>query len=137
MAAKDNLSPSFIDKTSFWWAGLCAICHPGGGPTEFDRDGFKFYDEATGRFGYENLGLTATDVALDGDYTEVSNKTGEIRMAPWDVTGVVQSSGSGFVIDEGLVMTNAHVVSDSRLLLLQTHDDPDMHVAEVLHIAHD
>ena len=41
--------------------------------------------------------------------------------APWDATRVAETSGSGFVIEGGFVMTNAHVVSDSRLLLLQFH----------------
>ena len=50
MAAKDNLSASEIDKTSFWYGGLCAICHPGGGFTEFDRDGELYYDVVTNQF---------------------------------------------------------------------------------------
>jgi S1-C subfamily serine protease len=57
--------------------------------------------------------------------------------SPWNVSKVVESSGSGFIIEGGLVLTNAHVVSDSRLLLLQAHNDPEPHVAEVLHVAHD
>ena len=56
---------------------------------------------------------------------------------PWDVTEVAQGSGSGFVIEGGLIMTNAHVVSDSRLLVLFIHNDPEPHVAEVVHVAHD
>ena len=68
MAGKTNANASQIDKTSFWWTGLCGICHPGGGPTEFDRDGEQYYDAKTGQFGYEKLGKTAGQVTLDGDY---------------------------------------------------------------------
>lgn len=57
--------------------------------------------------------------------------------SPWDSSLVGEVSGSGFVIEGGLVMTNAHVVSDSRLLLIQTNNNPDTHVAEVVFIAHD
>lgn len=57
--------------------------------------------------------------------------------APWDVDRLAETSGSGFVIEGGLVMTNAHVVSDSRLLLLLKHNDPEPYVAEVVHVAHD
>jgi hypothetical protein len=80
-----------MDKTSFWWTGLCGICHTGGGPSEFDRDGHKYYDFVTGEFGYEKLGLTAGDVTLDGDYAEINTSNGTLRAAPWDVTGVAEA----------------------------------------------
>jgi S1-C subfamily serine protease len=57
--------------------------------------------------------------------------------APWDVTGVRASSGSGFVIDGGLLLTNAHVVSDARLLLLYLHGDPTPHKARAVMLGHD
>lgn len=91
MAAKDNARASDIDKTSFWWTGMCGACHPGGGPSEFDRDGRKYFDVATGKFGYESLGKAAADVLLDGDYAEVSNVNGALRAAPWDKTGVAEA----------------------------------------------
>lgn len=90
MAAKTNASASDIDKTTFWWTGLCGTCHPGGGPSEFDRDGELLYDVASGQFGYEKLGKVAADVTLDGDYSEVSNQTGALSEARWDVTGVAE-----------------------------------------------
>lgn len=77
-----------MDKTSFWYGGLCAICHPGGGFTEYDRDGHLYYDVATSQFGYEKEGLTAGDVTVDGDYAEINHMTGARRDAPWNVTGV-------------------------------------------------
>ena len=76
-----------MDKSSFWWTGLCAICHPGGGPSEFDRNDNLYYDVATGSFGYEPG--AADD--FDGDYGEVSNASGSYRVAPWDVTGVLEA----------------------------------------------
>lgn len=57
--------------------------------------------------------------------------------SPWDTTRVGRSYGSGFVVSGGLVMTNAHVISDSRLLLIQPWNDPESHPAEVVHVAHD
>ena len=87
MAEVDNDNASQIDKTSFWWTGLCGICHPGGGPSEFDRDGNLYYDVATGAFGYEPG--AADD--FDGDYGDVSNQTGAYKVAPWDVTGVLEA----------------------------------------------
>jgi hypothetical protein len=91
LAGKTNTNESAIDKTSFWWVGLCGICHPGGGPSEFDRDGELYYDVKTDEFGYEKLGLSAGDVTLDGDYAEINTSNGTLRAAPWDVTGVAEA----------------------------------------------
>lgn len=57
--------------------------------------------------------------------------------APWDALRSTQSSGSGFVVAGGLIMTNAHVVSDARHLVVYRNGDPEPHQAEVLHVAHD
>ena len=56
---------------------------------------------------------------------------------PWEVSGVRPSSGSGFVIKGGLILTNAHVVSDARLLLLYVHNDPTPHKASAVVLGHD
>lgn len=57
--------------------------------------------------------------------------------SPWEVTQVSVSSGSGFVVEGGAIMTNAHVVSDSKLLLLFLDRDPTPYPARVIHVAHD
>ena len=88
MAGKDNTTESDIDKTSFFWTGQCGACHPGGGGGEYDRDGETYYDAVTGKFGYEKLGKSAADVALDGDYAFVNPGSGMSMPAPWQVTGV-------------------------------------------------
>ena len=88
LASKDNTSPSDMDQTAFMWVKECAGCHSGGGPGEFDRDGHRFYDVATGQFGYELEGLTAGEVGLDGDYSMLDRSAATTSLAPWDVTGV-------------------------------------------------
>ncbi len=57
--------------------------------------------------------------------------------APWGTYSVGKSTGSGFVIQGGLVMTNAHVVSDSRMLLIYLNNDPRPYEATVKHMGHD
>jgi S1-C subfamily serine protease len=57
--------------------------------------------------------------------------------APWN-SGVVQRGiGAGFVIDGSRILTNAHVVSDSRYLTVEREGDPNKYPATVLFIAHD
>jgi len=56
---------------------------------------------------------------------------------PWEVSGVAPILGSGFVIEGGQILTNAHVASDSRFIILFLHNDPNPHYAVVTHIAHD
>jgi len=56
---------------------------------------------------------------------------------PWKPGKVGQGVGTGFVIDGNRVMTNAHVVSNARLILLEREGDPQQYPAHIQHIAHD
>ena len=86
LAAKDNTHPSQIDQTTFAWVKECSKCHAGGGPGEYDRDDKLAYNRVTGEFGYELLGKTPGDVALDGDYSIQDRSTGTVTPGAWDVT---------------------------------------------------
>ena len=67
----------------------------------------------------------------------VNYQQGNDWFKPWDTLPVAEVSGTGFVMAPGMVLTNAHVVSNSRLLVLYLNDDPDPHPAEVAFLAHD
>ena len=56
---------SDIDKSSYNWVLNCGACHPGGGPSEFDRQGNR-YDEYANNPG--NHVTPLGDNFLDGDY---------------------------------------------------------------------
>lgn len=56
---------------------------------------------------------------------------------PWTSGSTGKSTGSGFVISGNRILTNAHVVSDSALLLVYFHNDPTPYPAHVAAIGHD
>ncbi len=57
--------------------------------------------------------------------------------APWRFGSVGKASGSGFVIRGKRIMTNAHVVSWAREVLVRRYQDPRPYQAKVAFIAHD
>ncbi|MGI9088336.1 MAG: trypsin-like peptidase domain-containing protein [Chthoniobacterales bacterium] len=68
--------------------------------------------------------ITATDV--EPDYR-----------APWNSGGIQRGVGAGFIIDGDRIMTNAHVVSNSRYLTVEREGDPNKYPATVLFVAND
>jgi len=57
--------------------------------------------------------------------------------APWNSGGIQRGIGAGFMIDGSRIMTNAHVVSNSRYLTVERDGDPNKYPASVLFVAHD
>ena len=51
---------------------------------------------------------------------------------PWRQLPVESGLGSGFLIDGGYIMTNAHVVRDSRQVLIKRHHVAEPFVARVI-----
>ena len=56
---------------------------------------------------------------------------------PWRYSKVTGGLGSGFVIDGQRIMTNAHVVSWSKQIIVHRYQDPKPYRAEVEYIGHD
>src|SRR5213080_4231198 len=68
--------------------------------------------------------ITATSV--DPDYR-----------APWNAGGLQRGVGAGFVISGNRIMTNAHVVANSRYIIVERDGDPNKYPATVQFIAND
>ena len=68
--------------------------------------------------------ITAT--SLDPDYK-----------APWNAGTLERGVGAGFVISGNRIMTNAHVVANSRYLTVERDGDPNKYPAKVQFIAND
>ena len=56
---------------------------------------------------------------------------------PWQFGSVRRSSGTGFIIKDRKIMTNAHVVSWARQVLVKRYNDPRIYVARVRFVGHD
>ncbi|MGB1261169.1 MAG: trypsin-like peptidase domain-containing protein, partial [Akkermansiaceae bacterium] len=56
---------------------------------------------------------------------------------PWKAGRFSGGRGTGFLIGKNRFLTNAHVVSNARRLLITMHGSPQKHPARILHIAHD
>lgn len=56
---------------------------------------------------------------------------------PWNAGGFSGGIGTGFIIGKNRILTNAHVVSDARRLLVTTHGKSRKYLARVEFIAHD
>ncbi len=80
--------------------------------------------------------LAAAPVAQSLVRIEATSQEPNYRL-PWnpgEVSGVV---GAGFIIAGNRIITNAHVVSNSRFLTVSKEGDPNPYPARVLHVAHD
>ena len=56
---------------------------------------------------------------------------------PWLPGRTGGGTGTGWVVSKDRLITNAHVVSNSRFLTLEKEDDPKKYIATVEHVAHD
>jgi len=57
--------------------------------------------------------------------------------APWNSGQFSGGTGTGFIIGKNTFLTNAHVVSDARRVMITMHGSARKHPARVRHIAHD
>ncbi|PYL10026.1 MAG: serine protease [Verrucomicrobia bacterium] len=57
--------------------------------------------------------------------------------APWNAGGLQRGVGAGFVINGNRIMTNAHVVANSRYITVERDGDPNKYPAKVQFIAND
>jgi len=57
--------------------------------------------------------------------------------APWNAGGLQRGVGAGFVISANRILTNAHVVANSRYLTVERDGDPNKYPATVQFIAND
>ena len=82
----------------------------------------------------------ATTLAVDPEKAVVQIFTfsqGADWDEPWKFEQLRRSSGSGFIIKGRRIMTNAHVVSWARQLMVKRYQDPRPYAARVVFVGHD
>ena len=82
----------------------------------------------------------ATTLAVDPEKAVVQIFTfsqGADWDEPWKFEQLRRSSGTGFIIKGRRIMTNAHVVSWARQLMVKRYQDPRPYAARVVFVGHD
>jgi len=82
--------------------------------------------EASGRQGLEKSVVLLRSVRQDFDH-----------ITPWKQTAMIQSLGSGFVIEEKRILTNAHNVSNNKYLEVKKENIPRRYRCRAAFIGHD
>ncbi len=76
-------------------------------------------------------------VNIEGSVVKIVNQYSRFSWySPWNSGSTGKGTGSGFVISKNRILTNAHVVSDTALLLVYFHNDPQPYPARVTAIGH-
>lgn len=99
----------------------------------------------TGWLGAFMLGLFAWIAPLRAEVTPPERAVVQILTssqvpvfdAPWRFQPVRRSSGTGFVIAGGRIMTNAHVIAWAKQILVRRYQDPRLLPARVVFAGHD
>jgi len=66
----------------------------------------------------------------------VTSQRGDFAM-PWQTAGPAAGSGSGFILRQRRLLTNAHLVSDAKYIEVQKDNDARRFQAEVAFVGHD
>jgi S1-C subfamily serine protease len=83
-------------------------------------------------------GIPDEPIPIEHSVVKIVNQYNRFNWyAPWDSGSTGKGTGSGFVISKNRIMTNAHVVSDSAILLVYFFNDPKPYSARVVAIGHD
>ncbi|MAS93392.1 MAG: serine protease [Verrucomicrobiales bacterium] len=85
----------------------------------------------------ESVQADISEIDLDAIVrVEVDTKQPNYKV-PWNIGGMSSGNGTGFLVGKNQFLTNAHVVSNNRLIYLKKVSDPKPYKARVVNVAHD
>ena len=85
----------------------------------------------------ESIQTDISEIELDAIVrVEVDTKQPNYRV-PWNIGGMSSGNGTGFLVGKNRFLTNAHVVSNNRLIYIKKVSDPKPYLARVISVAHD
>lgn len=85
----------------------------------------------------ESVQTDITEIEFDAIVrVEVDTKQPNFRV-PWNIGGMGSGNGTGFLVGPNRFLTNAHVVSNARLIYIKKVSDPKPYLARVVSVAHD
>jgi len=85
----------------------------------------------------ESVQADISEIEMDAIVrVEVDTKQPNSRV-PWNIGGMSSGNGTGFLVGPNRFLTNAHVVSNTRLIYIKKGSDPKPYKARVIHVAHD
>ncbi len=93
------------------------------------------------------VACVSTDASRQLNRRTIASRTATVKIVnvsqspnlyrPWEMEDFETFSGSGAVLKDGTIITNAHVVSNSRYLTVLKENDPKPYEAEILYVGHE
>ncbi|KAL2643767.1 hypothetical protein R1flu_011354 [Riccia fluitans] len=96
------------------------------------KDGVSGHGEPVGTDAY-----AITELALDSVVKIFTMASSPNYFLPWQNKPQREITGSGFVISERRILTNAHVVADQTYVVVRKHGSPSKYRAEVQAVGHE
>lgn len=109
----------------------CALALIGSAQAQLSHNG-----KPTQKLSDNGSSVNAADIYKSVVRIETASQVPDYK-TPWNAGRFSGGTGTGFIIGKNQFLTNAHVVSNARRVLITMHGSSRKHPARVVHVAHD